>query len=101
VGYTSQLTPIPDGLDLAEAAPILCAGLTVYKALKESNAKPGQWVALPGAGGGLGSLAVQYAKYLGLNVIAVDSGEAKRKLTAELGADKWIDFKEVDDMVAA
>jgi NADPH:quinone reductase-like Zn-dependent oxidoreductase len=53
IAYTSQLTPIPDGLDLIQAAPILCAGLTVYKALKESDAKPGQWVGIPGAGGGL------------------------------------------------
>merc|ERR1711977_335118 len=67
--HLSQLSPIPDKLPLEQAAPILCAGLTVYKALKETGAKAGQYVALPGAGGGLGSLALQYARYMGLSPI--------------------------------
>lgn len=57
--YVSQLTPIPESLNMSQAAPILCAGVTVYKALKNSAARAGQWVAIPGAGGGLGSLALQ------------------------------------------
>jgi propanol-preferring alcohol dehydrogenase len=61
-------------------APILCAGITVYKGLKESGAKPGQWVAVVGAGGGLGSLACQYAKAMGLRTIAIDTGDEKNKM---------------------
>ena len=75
--------------------------MTVYKALKTSNARAGQWVAIPGAGGGLGSLAVQYAKYMGLSVIAVDTGAAKEAYVKELGADRWIDFTKEKDIVAA
>jgi propanol-preferring alcohol dehydrogenase len=99
--YTSQLTPIPDNLDMAEAAPILCAGVTVYKALKNSKARAGQWIAIPGAGGGLGSLAVQYAKWMGLKVIAIDTGAEKKKYCEEIGAAAWVDFKESKDIVAA
>jgi len=101
VSFTSQLTPIPDDLSFQDAAPILCAGVTVYKSLLESNARAGEWVALPGAGGGLGHLAVQYAKWMGLRVIAVDTGADKKALCEKLGAEKWIDFKETEDIVKA
>lgn len=72
---------------------MLCAGITVYKGLKESGAKPGQWVAIVGAGGGLGSLAQQYAKAMGLRVIGIDTGEEKRKMCLEqLGSEQFVDF---------
>ena len=77
---------IPEGVPLDEVAPILCAGITVYKGLKESGARPGQTVAIVGAGGGLGSLAQQYAKAMGLNVIAIDSGDEKKALSEKMGA---------------
>ncbi|EJT50680.1 hypothetical protein A1Q1_08232 [Trichosporon asahii var. asahii CBS 2479] len=99
--YTSQLTKIPDNISLEEAAPILCAGVTVYKALKRANVKAGQWVAIPGAGGGLGSLALQYAKYMGLSTIAIDTGAEKKALCEKLGASAWVDFKETKDIVSA
>lgn len=73
--------------------------MTVYKALKVSNTKVGDFVVLPGAGGGLGHLAVQYARAMGLRVIAVDTGADKKKLVLGLGAEKWIDFKESKDIV--
>lgn len=74
-------------------APVLCAGITVYKGLKESGARPGQTVAIVGAGGGLGSLAQQYAVAMGLRVIAIDSGEEKKKMCLEqLGASTFVDF---------
>lgn len=60
VSYTSQLSLIPDGLPLDDAAPILCAGVTVYKAIKESNAHAGEYVVVLGAGGGLGHLAGKF-----------------------------------------
>jgi len=78
----------------------LCAGVTVYKGLKQSNTVVGNWVAIPGAGGGLGHLAVQYAVSMGLRVLAIDTGEQKKALTLRLGAEKWIDFRESKNLVA-
>ena len=69
--YIRHVTPIPDGINSAEAASILCAGVTVYRAIKYSNAIIGDWIVLPGAGGGLGHLAIQYATAMGLRVCAV------------------------------
>ena len=76
---------VPKGADLIEIAPILCAGVTVYKGLKMTEAKPGNWVVISGVGG-LGHLAVQYAKAMGLNVVAVDVDDAKLRLARTLGA---------------
>jgi propanol-preferring alcohol dehydrogenase len=101
VSYVNHVTPIPAGISSTEAASILCAGVTTYRALKYSGAQHGDWVVLPGAGGGLGHLAVQYARARGLRVIAVDSGAEKRKLCEELGAEVWVDFKETEDVVKA
>jgi propanol-preferring alcohol dehydrogenase len=99
VSYVHSVTPIPDALDSNAAASILCAGVTVYRALKYSQTSPGDWVVIPGAGGGLGHLAVQYAKYMGRRVIAIDGGEEKHKLCIALGADIWIDFTKSKDIV--
>ena len=74
--------------------------MTVYRALKYSQSLPHEWVVLPGAGGGLGHLAIQYAKHFGLRVIAIDTGDEKRQLCEKLGADAWIDFKTSSDIVA-
>ncbi|GME86920.1 unnamed protein product [Ambrosiozyma monospora] len=87
-----QAAKIPKGTDLAEVAPILCAGVTVYKALKTADLKAGQWVAISGAAGGLGSLAVQYAKAMGLRVLGIDGGDAKKGLFNQMGGDVFIDF---------
>ncbi len=86
---------LPDGLDWGPASPILCAGVTVYKGLKETEARPGQWVAISGIGG-LGHLAVQYAKAMGLHVIAVDVADEKLELARALGADETINAARVD-----
>ncbi|WP_292279154.1 zinc-dependent alcohol dehydrogenase, partial [Mesorhizobium sp.] len=67
---------LPGNISFTEIAPILCAGVTVYKGLKVTDTKPGEWVVISGIGG-LGHLAVQYAKAMGLNVIAVDIDDAK------------------------
>jgi alcohol dehydrogenase, propanol-preferring len=75
--------------------------VTVYKALKESGIQAGEWVVIPGAGGGLGHLAVQYAKYLGARVIGIDTGPEKKALVQKLGAEAWIDFKKEKDLVKA
>ncbi|MBC8084209.1 MAG: zinc-dependent alcohol dehydrogenase, partial [Hymenobacter sp.] len=81
--YVGQL---PDALSFEQAAPILCAGLTVYKGLKETEVKPGQWVVISGIGG-LGHLAVQYAKAMGMHVAAVDVQADKLTLATAVGAD--------------
>ncbi|KAM9899497.1 hypothetical protein OXX69_009451 [Metschnikowia pulcherrima] len=90
---------IPKGTDLAQVAPILCAGITVYKALKTANLKAGQWVAISGAGGGLGSLAVQYAKAMGYRVLGIDGGDDKAEFAKSLGAEAFVDFFKVKDVV--
>jgi alcohol dehydrogenase, propanol-preferring len=76
---------IPGGLAFAPAAPVLCAGVTVYKGLKVLDCKPGDWVAISGIGG-LGHMAVQYARAMGFHVIAVDIAEDKLALARRLGA---------------
>ncbi len=86
---------LPDGLEFGNAAPILCAGVTVYKGLKETEARPGDWVAISGIGG-LGHMAVQYAKAMGLHVVAVDVVEDKLALARALGADVAINAAETD-----
>lgn len=86
---------IPKDLGFAPAAPILCAGVTVYKGLKETEARPGQTVAIIGIGG-LGHLAVQYAKAMGLHVIAIDIAEEKLNLARESGADLTINAAQLD-----
>jgi propanol-preferring alcohol dehydrogenase len=90
--YVGQL---PQGLDWGPAAPVLCAGVTVYKGLKETEARPGDWVAISGIGG-LGHMAVQYAKAMGLHVAAVDIAEDKLQLARDLGADVTINAVETD-----
>ncbi|KUL87247.1 hypothetical protein ZTR_03354 [Talaromyces verruculosus] len=88
-------TRIPDGLSGADAAPMLCAGVTVYTALNRSRALPGQWVVISGVGG-LGHLACQLAsRGMGLRVIAIDHG-SKEALARESGAEHFIDFTKLD-----
>ncbi|SGZ52407.1 CIC11C00000002197 [Sungouiella intermedia] len=96
-----QAAKIPAGTDLALIAPILCAGITVYKALKTANLKAGQWVCISGAGGGLGSLAVQYAKAMGFRVVGIDGGDEKGDFVKSLGAEAFVDFTKTKDIVAA
>lgn len=86
---------IPDELSSVDAAPILCAGVTTYKALKVSGAKPGDWVAIYGIGG-LGHVALQYAKAMGFNVIAVDIADEKLELAKKLGADITVNGQNED-----
>jgi len=77
---------LPATIDFAAISPILCAGVTTYKGLKETDARPGEWVAISGVGG-LGHVAIQYAKAMGFQVVAVDIAEDKLKLARETGAD--------------
>jgi len=91
-GYVGRL---PDNVGFTEIAPILCAGVTVYKGLKELDCKPGDWVAISGIGG-LGHCAVQYAKAMGFHVIGVDIDDAKLALATRLGADMVVNARTQD-----
>lgn len=77
---------IPENADPHEVSPVLCAGVTVYKGLKVTGVRPGQWVVISGIGG-LGHIAVQYAKAMGMRVIAVDIADDKLALAQRHGAD--------------
>lgn len=91
---------VPEGLDPAQASSITCAGVTTYKAIKEGGAAPGQWIAVYGAGG-LGNLAIQYAKKVfNAHVVAIDINDDKLALAKEVGADFTINGKEVEDVAA-
>ena len=86
---------IPESLSFVDAAPILCAGVTTYKGLKQTDTRPGEWVVISGAGG-LGHVAIQYARAMGLHVAAVDLGPEKMALARQLGAEITIDARTQD-----
>jgi len=86
---------LPKTGSFLELAPILCAGVTVYKGLKRTDTKPGDWVVISGVGG-LGHMAVQYAKAMGLNVIGVDIDDAKLDLATRLGASLTVNARKTD-----
>lgn len=90
VAFPDGLVEIPDGISPEEAAPILCAGETVFSALKNSKARIGDIVAVSGIGG-LGHLAVQYARKAGHEVVAISRGADKEQLARQLGAHHYID----------
>lgn len=91
-GYVGHL---PAGLSFESLAPILCAGVTVYKGLKVLDARPGQWVAIVGVGG-LGHLAVQYARAMGFHVVAVDIDASRLQMAQRLGAELCVNAAEQD-----
>jgi propanol-preferring alcohol dehydrogenase len=95
LGEAAFAAPVPAGLDPREAAPLTCAGVTTYKAVKVGNVRPGDLVVISGVGG-LGHLAVQYAKIFGGTVAAVDITDEKLELARALGADIVIDARHED-----
>jgi propanol-preferring alcohol dehydrogenase len=90
--YVGRLPPNPHFADLA---PILCAGVTTYKAIKETEAKPGEWIVISGVGG-LGQVAIEYAKAMGLHVAAVDVTAGKLALARASGAEVAVNAKSPD-----
>ena len=86
---------LPDNIPFVEIAPILCAGVTVYKGLKVTDTKPGDWVVISGVGG-LGHMAVQYAKAMGRRVAAVDIDDSKLALAKQLGAEVTVNAAKTD-----
>jgi alcohol dehydrogenase, propanol-preferring len=91
---TEAVARIPEGLPAAETAPLLCAGITTYNALRNSGARGGDTVAVQGIGG-LGHLAIQYAAKMGFRTVALSSGADKQELARQLGAHEYIDTKKV------
>ena len=88
----SYVACIPKGLSAINAAPIICAGVTTYKGIKEAATKPGDWMVISGAGG-LGHLAIQYAKAMGLHVCAVDIDDSKLMHATLMGADATVNAR--------
>ncbi len=86
---------LPEDVSFVDIAPVLCAGVTVYKGLKVTDAKPGDWVVISGIGG-LGHMAVQYARAMGMNVAAVDVEDDKLELAKRLGASVTVNAKNTD-----
>ena len=89
---------LPDGSDFVETAPLLCAGVTVYKGLKMTDATAGNWIVISGIGG-LGHLAVQYAKIMGFQVAAVDVDDSKLEFAKRLGATVVVNARKTDPTV--
>jgi alcohol dehydrogenase, propanol-preferring len=99
IAIPSGLVSIPDELSSTNAAPLLCAGLTTYNALRRSPAEPGNLVAIQGIGG-LGHLGVQFAARMGFRVAAIARGSAKEPLAKELGVHHYIDSQTGDPAAA-
>jgi len=95
IGAADYVGHLPAKVDFNAMAPILWAGVTTYKGIKETEARPGEWLAISGVGG-LGHIAVQYAKAMGLHVAALDIGEEKLALARELGAELAVDASSPD-----
>jgi alcohol dehydrogenase, propanol-preferring len=93
--YASHVVPVPEGVSTFDAAPLTCAGVTTYKAIKVAAPKPGEIAAVVGIGG-LGHLGLQYAKIFGATTVAIDVEDTKLKLAGELGADHVVDARQGD-----
>ena len=99
IAKASGLVSIPDDLSSADAAPLLCAGITTFSALRNAPAKAGDLVAVLGIGG-LGHLAVQYARHMGFEVAAIARGTDTAELAKKLGAHHYIDSAATDPAAA-
>src|SRR6202795_3274212 len=98
IAESRGLASIPDELSSAEAAPLLCAGITTYNALRNASLRGGDLVAVQGIGG-LGHLGIQFARHMGFHTVAIGRGREKEKLAKDLGAHVYIDTA-VDDAAA-
>jgi D-arabinose 1-dehydrogenase-like Zn-dependent alcohol dehydrogenase len=95
LALASAVVRVPDGLDAVESAPLLCAGITTFNALRNSGARPGDLVAVHGVGG-LGHLGIQFAARQGFRTVAVNRGRDKEALVRSLGAHDYIDTNTQD-----
>ncbi|WP_298752430.1 zinc-dependent alcohol dehydrogenase [uncultured Serinicoccus sp.] len=92
LAYASHVVPVPEGVTSFDAAPLTCAGVTTYKALKVAHPQPNETVMVVGVGG-LGHLGLQYASVFGARTVAVDVEDEKLQLARELGADHSLDAR--------
>lgn len=90
-------TTIPDGVSDYVAGPVMCSASTMYTSLKSSGVRPGQWACFPGGGGGVGIQGVQLAAAMGIRPIVVDTGAERKALAEKMGAEAFVDFKEVQN----
>lgn len=95
IGDAGFVGRLPKDPDFVTMAPILCAGVTTYKGIRETEVRPGEWLAVSGVGG-LGHVAIQYAKAMGLHVAAIDVAEDKLALARALGAEVTVDARSPD-----
>ncbi|KAI2617265.1 GroES-like protein [Hypomontagnella submonticulosa] len=94
-------TKLPDLVGLTAAAPLACAGRTIWRGVKMAALEPGQWLLIVGSGGGLGHIGVQFAKAMGYNVIGVDARDEGLEMTRRVGADLVLDARDGQDAVVA
>jgi D-arabinose 1-dehydrogenase-like Zn-dependent alcohol dehydrogenase len=99
IAPAEAVAAIPEGLPADEAAPLLCAGITVYNSLRNAGARPGDLVAVQGIGG-LGHLGIQYARQMGFRTVAIGRGQDKEALARKLGAHDYIDTSAEDPAAA-
>jgi D-arabinose 1-dehydrogenase-like Zn-dependent alcohol dehydrogenase len=99
IAPASALARVPDDLDSVESAPLMCAGITTFNALRNSGARPGDVVAVLGIGG-LGHLGVQFAARMGFHTVAIARGEDKAPLARQLGAHHYVDSRAEDPAAA-
>ena len=92
LAYASHVVPVPEGISSVDAAPVTCAGVTTYKALKVAKPQPTETAMIVGIGG-LGHLALQYARIFGTTTVAVDVEDEKLQLAKDLGADHVVDAR--------
>ena len=90
---------LPHRVTFEQAAPLACAGVTIWRAIQQAELKPGQWLALVGAGGGLGHIGIQFARYFGFKVIAIDARDEGLAVCREFGADLIVDARQSHDLV--
>src|SRR6204780_10548 len=95
IARPEALARVPEELSAAEAAPLMCAGITTFNCLRNSGARPGEIVAVLGLGG-LGHLGVQYAAKMGFKTVAIARGQDKEALAKKLGAWRYIDTQSQD-----
>lgn len=92
-------TRLVDEISLVSAAPLACAGRTIWRAIEQARLEPGQWLGIVGSGGGLGHLGVQFAKKKGLKVVGIDARDDGLDLTQQSGADLVLDAREGQDAI--
>lgn len=95
------ITPLPEDVPSELLAPIMCAGVTAFKALKVASPTQGSWVGISGAAGGVGSLALAYARQMGYRPVAIDGGERRRLACMDAGAEIYLDYQKEDNLRSA